>query len=141
MARGRWGRTGMLRGRSRSVSCSRRWPGAFGKASARWHGRWYLPGAVTPGGRNSCWLAEFAGEASPDGMQWLLDFSPWDEDAARYTPARYVARRMGDPVADLAGPVVLANRDGRLPVDGMPQLSCAGRGAVLHGCVPAPERG
>jgi hypothetical protein len=28
-------------------------------------------------------LAEFAGDGSPDGMQRLLNFSPWEEDAAR----------------------------------------------------------
>ena len=33
--------------------------------------------------KNSWWLAEFAGDASPDGMQRLLNFSPWDEDACR----------------------------------------------------------
>jgi SRSO17 transposase len=35
-------------------------------------------------------------------MQRLLNFSPWDEDAARDALARYVARRMGDPAAVLA---------------------------------------
>ena len=39
---------------------------------------------------------------SPDGKQRLLNFSPWDEDAARDALARYVARRMGDPAAVLA---------------------------------------
>jgi hypothetical protein len=35
-------------------------------------------------------------------MQRLLDFSPWDEDAARDALARYVVRAMGDPAAVLA---------------------------------------
>ena len=52
--------------------------------------------------KNSWWLAEFAGEASPDGMQRLLNFSPWDEDACRDAVARYVVRRLGDPGAVLA---------------------------------------
>ena len=52
--------------------------------------------------KNSWQLAEFAGDASPDGMQRLLNFSPWDEDAARDALARYVVRAMGDPAAVLA---------------------------------------
>jgi SRSO17 transposase len=77
--------------------------GAFENAAVRRHGRGYLLGLLSHSERkNSWWLAEFAGEASPDGMQRLLNFSPWDEDAARDALARYVARRMGDPAAVLA---------------------------------------
>src|ERR1700679_1058990 len=74
--------------------------GVFGNARARRHGRGDLLGMLSHQERkNSWWLAEFAGEASPDGMQRLLNFSPWDEDAARDALARYVAARMGDPAA------------------------------------------
>ncbi len=77
--------------------------GVFGNASARRRGRGYLLGLLSHAERkNSWWLAEFAGEVSPDGMQRLLNFSPWDQDAARDALARYVARRMGDPAAVLA---------------------------------------
>jgi SRSO17 transposase len=77
--------------------------GVFGNASVRGHGRGYLLGLLSHAERkNSWWLAELAGEASPDGMQRLLNFSPWDEDAARDAIARYVARMMGDPAAVLA---------------------------------------
>jgi SRSO17 transposase len=77
--------------------------GVFENASVRSHGRWYLLGLLSHAERkNSWWLAEFAGEVSPDGMQRLLNFSPWDEDAARDALARYVARRMGDQAAVLA---------------------------------------
>jgi hypothetical protein len=59
----------------------------------RGHGRWYLLGLLSQQWRkNSWWLAEFAGDVSPDGMQRLLNSSPWDEDAARDALARYVAR-------------------------------------------------
>jgi SRSO17 transposase len=76
--------------------------GVFGNASVRRHGRWYVLGLLSHQERkNSWWLAEFAGEVSPDGMQRLLNFSPWDEDAARDALARYVARRMGDPASVL----------------------------------------
>jgi SRSO17 transposase len=77
--------------------------GVFENAAVRGHGRWYLLGLLSHQERkNSWWLAEFAGDASPDGMQRLLNFSPWDEDAARDALARYVARRMGDRAAVLA---------------------------------------
>jgi SRSO17 transposase len=77
--------------------------GVFGNALVRGHGRWYLLGLLSQQERkNSWWLAEFAGDVSPDGMQRLLNASPWDEDAARDALARYVARRMGDPAAVLA---------------------------------------
>ncbi len=77
--------------------------GVFGNAMVRRHGRWYLLGLLSHAERkNSWWLAELAGDVSPDGMQRLLNYSPWDEDAARDALARYVARRMGDPAAVLA---------------------------------------
>src|SRR5271170_3610187 len=77
--------------------------GVFGNASVRRHGRWYVLGLLSHQERkNSWWLAEFAGDVSPDGMQRLLNFSPWDEDAARDALARYVVARMGDPAAVLA---------------------------------------
>jgi SRSO17 transposase len=58
--------------------------GVFGNASLRRHGRWYVLGLLSHQERkNSWWLSEFAGHVSPDGMQRLLNFSPWDEDAAR----------------------------------------------------------
>ena len=77
--------------------------GAFSNARVRRHGRAYLLGLLSGAERKNSWqLAEFAGDASPDGMQRLLDFSPWDEDAARDALARYVVRAMGDPAAVLA---------------------------------------
>jgi SRSO17 transposase len=76
--------------------------GVFGNAAVRTHGRWYVLELLSQQERkNSWWLAEFAGDVSPDGMQRLLNFSPWDEDSARDALARYVARRMGDPAAVL----------------------------------------
>jgi SRSO17 transposase len=75
----------------------------FSNARVRRHGRAYALGLLSQSERKNSWqLAEFAGDASPDGMQRLLNFSPWDEDAARDALARYVARSMGDPAAVLA---------------------------------------
>jgi SRSO17 transposase len=77
--------------------------GAFLNARVRRHGRAYLLGLLSQAERKNSWqLAEFAGKTSPDGMQRLLNFSPWDEDAARDALARYVVRSMGDRAAVLA---------------------------------------
>jgi SRSO17 transposase len=77
--------------------------GVFSNARVRRHGRAYLLGLLSEAERKNSWqLPEFAGDASPDGMQRLLNFSPWDEDAARDALARYVAQAMGDPAAVLA---------------------------------------
>src|SRR5262245_35041131 len=44
--------------------------GIFGNASVRRHGRWYLLGSLSHAERKNSWhLAEFAGDASPEGMQ------------------------------------------------------------------------
>jgi SRSO17 transposase len=76
--------------------------GCFGNAAVRRHGRAYLLGLLSHAERKNSWsLAEFAGDVSPDGMQRLLNFSPWDEDACRDAVARYVVRNVGDPGAVL----------------------------------------
>jgi SRSO17 transposase len=77
--------------------------GVFGNAAVRRHGRAYLLGLLSHTERKNSWsLAEFAGDVSPDGMQRLLNFSPWDQDACRDVLARYVVKGMGDPAAVLA---------------------------------------
>src|SRR6201996_9720489 len=69
--------------------------GCFSNARVRRHGRAYLLGLLSQSERKNSWqLAEFAGDASPDGLQRLLNFSPWDEDAVRDALARYVAKAM-----------------------------------------------
>jgi SRSO17 transposase len=77
--------------------------GVFSNARVRRHGRAYVLGLLSGAERKNSWqLAGFAGDASPDGMQRLLNFSPWDEDAARDALAGYVVKAMGDPAAVLA---------------------------------------
>jgi SRSO17 transposase len=77
--------------------------GAFGNAAVRRHGRAYLLGLLSQAERKNSWtLAEFAGDTSPDGLQRLLNFSPWDEDACRDALSRYVVAHLGDPGAVLA---------------------------------------
>jgi len=75
----------------------------FGNAAVRLHGRAYLLGLLSQAERKNGWtLAEFAGDVSPDGLQRLLNFSPWDEDACRDALSRYVVRHLDDPAAVLA---------------------------------------
>ncbi len=51
--------------------------------------------------KNGWTQAEFAGDATPDGMQRLLNAACWDEDQVRDALGRYVAARLGDPAAVL----------------------------------------
>ena len=77
--------------------------GVFGNAAVRRHGRAYLLGLLSQTERKNGWtLAEFAGDVSPDGLQRLLNFSPWDEDACRDAIRGYVVAHLGDPAAVLA---------------------------------------
>jgi hypothetical protein len=77
--------------------------GNFPNARARGHGRAYLLGLLSHQERKTSWqLAEFAGDATPDGLQKLLNSAPWDEGACRDAVARYVTREFGDPGAVLA---------------------------------------
>ena len=78
--------------------------GAFGNAAVRRHGRAYLLGLLSQAERKNGWtLAEFAGDVSPDGLQRLLNFSPWDEDACRDAGRRYAVARLGDPGGGAGG--------------------------------------
>src|SRR5215467_15910564 len=77
--------------------------GAFANVAVRRHGRAYLLGLLSQTERKNSWtLAEFAGDTSPDGLQRLLNFSPWDEGACRDALRRYVVAHLGDPSAVLA---------------------------------------
>ena len=76
--------------------------GEFAQAQSRWRARGYLLGLLSRAERKNGWtIAEFAGDASPDGMQRLLNFYAWDADAVRDALARYVVSRLGDPAAVL----------------------------------------
>ncbi len=77
--------------------------GVFANVSVRRRGRAYLLGLLSQAERKNGWtLAEFAGDASPDGLQRLLNYSPWDEDGCRDAVRRYVVTHLGDPGAVLA---------------------------------------
>ncbi len=82
--------------------------GEFLQAPSRWRARGYLLGLLSQSERKNGWsIAEFAGDATPDGMQRLLNFYSWDAGRVRDVVRRYVAARLGDPagvlVADETG--------------------------------------
>jgi SRSO17 transposase len=72
----------------------------FFRREPRLRARAYLLGLVSGLERKNGWtLAEFAGEASPDGMQRLLNAARWDADRVRDALRGYVACHLGGPDA------------------------------------------
>jgi SRSO17 transposase len=81
---------------------------AFVRREPRLRAHWYVLGLASGLERKNGWsLAEFAGEATPDGMQRLLNAAVWDADKVRDALGRYVAARLGDP-----GAVLIADETG-----------------------------
>jgi SRSO17 transposase len=81
---------------------------AFFRREPRLRARAYLLGLASGLERANGWtLAEFAGDATPDGMQRLLNAARWDEDAVRDALGRYVTAQLGDP-----GGVLIADETG-----------------------------
>src|SRR5258707_7228246 len=63
---------------------------AFFRREPRLRARSYVLGLASGLERKNGWtLAEFAGEATPDGMQRLLNAARWDEDKVRDALGRY----------------------------------------------------
>jgi SRSO17 transposase len=48
-------------------------------------------------GKNGWTLAEVAGDATPDGMQRLLNAANWDADGVRDDLRGYVVEHLGEP--------------------------------------------
>jgi SRSO17 transposase len=70
--------------------------GARGRR-VRGSGRAYLLGRLSRAERENGWtIAEFAGDATPDGMQRLLNFYSWSADDVRDDLRDYLTAAMGD---------------------------------------------
>jgi SRSO17 transposase len=74
----------------------------FGRIEPRRRALGYLQGLLGQVERkNSWWLAEQAGELTPDGMQRLLNGAGWDADGVRDDLRDYIVEHLGDPDAVL----------------------------------------
>ena len=71
--------------------------GRFAQAASRKRARAYLLGLLSRAERKNGWtIAEFAGDATPDGMQRLLNFYAWSADEVRDDLRDYVTADLGD---------------------------------------------
>lgn len=74
----------------------------FARAEPRTRVMAYLKGLMSDIPRKNGWqLAEFAGEATPDGMQRLLSTADWDVDGVRDDLRGYVVEAIGTPAGVL----------------------------------------
>ena len=76
--------------------------GRFGRREPRRRALAYLKGLLGTVERKNGWqLAEYAGDATPDGVQRLLATYRWDADGVRDDLREYVVEHLGDPGAVL----------------------------------------
>jgi|SRR5438067_8608011 len=70
--------------------------GRFHRVEPRKRARAYVRGLLAPLAAKNGWtLAEAAGDATPDGMQRLLNAAAWDADGVRDDVRAYAARHLG----------------------------------------------
>jgi SRSO17 transposase len=82
--------------------------GRFARVEPRRRARSFVLGLLSGLRRKNCWtIAGQAGDATPDGMQYLLAGARWDADAVRDDLRGYVIEHLGSPdgvlVADETG--------------------------------------
>src|SRR6201991_3704304 len=71
--------------------------GRFFRVEPRRRARAYVRGLLAPlAGKNGWTLAEVAGDATPDGMQRLLNSAHWDADGVRDDLRGYVVEHLGE---------------------------------------------
>ncbi|MGW5781052.1 IS701 family transposase [Streptomyces sp. NPDC003863] len=76
--------------------------GRFARVEPRRRVRDLVPGLLSDLPRKNCWsIAEWAGEATPDGMQHLLGRAEWDADVVRDDVREYVLNHLHDDDAVL----------------------------------------
>ncbi|MET9686832.1 transposase [Streptomyces coeruleorubidus] len=72
--------------------------GRCGRIELRRRMRAYVRGLLGPVARKNSWqLAEYAGHATPDGLQHLLAGACWQADELRDDVQDYVAEQLGAP--------------------------------------------
>jgi SRSO17 transposase len=76
--------------------------GRFARVEPRRRARALVLGLLSDLPRKNCWtIAEYAGDATPDGVQHLLGRAKWDADAVRDDVRGYVVEPLGDSEAVL----------------------------------------
>jgi hypothetical protein len=76
--------------------------GRFSRVEPRRRIRWLVLGLLLDLPRKNCWtIAEWAGEATPDGMQHLLNRAKWDADIVCDDLRGYVVEHLADDQAVL----------------------------------------
>src|ERR687885_2383056 len=74
----------------------------FARAEPRQQAYDYLRALLSPLERKNGWqIAEYGGDATPDGVQRLLATAQWDADQVRDDLRRYVVEHLGHPDAVL----------------------------------------
>ena len=102
--------------------------GRFARVEPRRRVRDLVLGLLSDLPRKNCWsIAEWAGEATPDGMQHLLGRARWDADAVRDDVREYVLEHLHDE-----GAVLVVDETGDVK-KGTPSVSSAS--------TPAPPGG
>jgi SRSO17 transposase len=75
---------------------------SFERSEPRQRAMAYIRGLLSTTERKNGWqLAERAGEATPDGMQRLLNTAKWDADQVRDDLQQYILKHLTDPEAVL----------------------------------------
>ena len=76
----------------------------FSRSESRQRVLAYLQGLLGSVERKNGWqLAEYAGDATPDGVQRLLAVYHWDADQVRDDLQGYVVEHLGDPGGGAGG--------------------------------------
>jgi SRSO17 transposase len=70
----------------------------FARSEPRRRAAGYVRGLLSDTERKNGWqLAEYLGEATPDGVQHILAWADWDADAVRDDLIDYVREHLGEP--------------------------------------------
>ena len=109
----------------------------FSRSESRHRVLAYLQGLLGRVERKNGWqLAEYAGDATPDGVQRLLSIHQWDAEQVRDDLQRYVVEQLGEAQAVLVVDETGFLKQGKKSVGVQRQYSgTAGKGGEL------PDRG
>ena len=103
--------------------------GRFSRVEPRHQARAYVRGLLAPLASKNGWtLAEAAGDATPDGMQRLLNAAAWDADEVRDDVRAYVAGHLSS-----ADGVLVVDETGFLKKGTeLPRVFRTGNSAVIY---------